>query len=292
MSSVPTHGKWADLYRLRPNGFSGDGLNDVTWGTAFNGAASAYYEVVIDAEDTPDTFKWRKNGGDWTTGVAITGGAQTLDEAQTITFATTTGHTLNDQWVIGNLKDEPCTEDGLTGQITDATKRILNPFNLPTFADSGSEVVTHIDPVRGLATFGGNVTAVTVDGNNAFVVKSGLQQVGYLIGWDMNYEIEMGDAARCQQHWKEFIPGQGSGSGNANAFFIGADSWFDTMEDELGKVQEQHFLELFTYEPSADQAGDHFNVWATMAGLSISTALNVLIQENLSFTLQGAPLLS
>jgi len=292
MSSVPTHGKWADLYRLRPNGFAGSGLNDLTWGTAFSGVASAYYEVVIDALATPDTFKWRKNGGGWTTDVAITGAAQTLDDDQTLTIAATTGHTLTDQWVIGNLAAEACTESGATGQITDATKRILNPFNLPTFTDSGAEVVTHIDPVRGLATFGGNVTAVTVAGNNAFVVKSGLQRVGYLVGWDMNFEVEMGDASRCQSHWKEFIPGQGSGSGSANAFFIGADSWFDSMEDELGKVQEQHFLELYTYEPSADQSGDHFNAWATMSGLSINTALNVLIQENLSFTLQGAPLLS
>ena len=36
-----THGKLGAIYRLRPNGFKGDGLNDVTWGTGFSGAASA-----------------------------------------------------------------------------------------------------------------------------------------------------------------------------------------------------------------------------------------------------------
>lgn len=116
----PTHGKLGAIYRLRPNGFKGDGLNDVTWGLAFSGSASAHYEVVIDAEATPDTFKWRKNGGPWTATVAITGAAQTLDDGQTITFAATTGHTLADQWIIGNFKDEACTESGVEAQITNA----------------------------------------------------------------------------------------------------------------------------------------------------------------------------
>ncbi len=63
----PTHGKLAAVFALRPNGFKGSGLNDVTWGLGFNGASSSYYEVVIDSElggtAGVDTFKWRKNGG-------------------------------------------------------------------------------------------------------------------------------------------------------------------------------------------------------------------------------------
>ena len=64
--STPTHGKLAALYRRRPNGFKGVGLNDLTFGTAATNAATAYYEIVIDAEGTPDTYKWRKDGGGWT----------------------------------------------------------------------------------------------------------------------------------------------------------------------------------------------------------------------------------
>ncbi len=71
-----THGKRANVFSLRLNGFKGTGLNDATWGAAFSGAASAYYEVEIDAVGAPDTFRWRKNGGGWTTGVSITGAAQ------------------------------------------------------------------------------------------------------------------------------------------------------------------------------------------------------------------------
>ena len=57
----------------------------------------------------PDTFKWRIDGGAYTTGVAITGSAQTLGVyGTTITFATTTGHTIADKWtVITTARDTP-----------------------------------------------------------------------------------------------------------------------------------------------------------------------------------------
>ncbi len=82
--------------------FTGTGLNDATSGGTYTGTdtTAQTYTVVIDATGTPDTFKWQKGAGSWTTGVAITGSAQTLTNGVTITFGATTGHTLNDQWVI------------------------------------------------------------------------------------------------------------------------------------------------------------------------------------------------
>jgi len=90
--------------------FTGSGLDDCTSGGTFNGALQAEYEAEIDATGAPDTFKWRKRTrnadgswnawGSYTTGVAITGSAQTLDSAVTITFPATTGHTLADKWTV------------------------------------------------------------------------------------------------------------------------------------------------------------------------------------------------
>ena len=85
---------------IRTATFAGSGLNDATSGGTFSGTTYAVYEVTIDATGTPDTFKWRLNGGAYTPGVAITGAAQTLSQGVTITFAATTGHTLNDTWTI------------------------------------------------------------------------------------------------------------------------------------------------------------------------------------------------
>lgn len=86
--------------------FSGAGLNDLTVGTGFSFGSSVKFIVKIDGTGTPDTFKWSNDGGStWAvTGVNITGSAQTLGAyGITITFAATTGHTLNDQWTFYGL---------------------------------------------------------------------------------------------------------------------------------------------------------------------------------------------
>lgn len=80
--------------------FTGSGLNDATSGGTYTATVDHTYTVIIDATGTPDTFKWKKDSGSFTTGVSITGSAQTLADGVQITFAATTGHTLNAQWVI------------------------------------------------------------------------------------------------------------------------------------------------------------------------------------------------
>lgn len=80
---------------------TGAGLDDATSGGTYTGTGGTNtYDVEIDATGTPDTFKWRKNSGSYTTGVSVTGSAQTLTDGVQITFAATTGHTLGDSWRI------------------------------------------------------------------------------------------------------------------------------------------------------------------------------------------------
>lgn len=80
--------------------FDGAGLDDVESGGTYSGDMRTDYLVRIDAEGTPDTFRWSKNAGvTWeATGVAITGSAQALDDGATVTFGATTGHTADDEW--------------------------------------------------------------------------------------------------------------------------------------------------------------------------------------------------
>jgi len=288
--STPTHGKLAAIYRLRPNGFKGNGLNDLTWGTGFAGASSMYYEVVIDGTGTPDTFKWRNTGGGWTTTVSITGAAQTLDNSQTITFAATTGHTTNDQWTIGNFKDEATTESGADAQVTAAAYRILNPNSPPTFTDDGSETVLILDYTRGQATFTGNVGNVDVDGNNGFIVRSGLELQGYLYGWEFAPGLDLAEISRCGQKWKEYIPGQGNAKGSAELYYIGVDSFWDDFLDNADGTQKYHYLELFNYDPDADQTGDHWRAWVTFTGFSVDGAdVGNVVKEKIGFEVLGSP---
>ncbi len=78
--------------------FTGAGLNDATFGGVYGTTGTATFDVEIDGTGTPDTFRWRKDGGSWTSLVAITGGAQTLSNSITVTFGATTGHTATNSW--------------------------------------------------------------------------------------------------------------------------------------------------------------------------------------------------
>src|SRR5450830_757415 len=78
------------------------GLDDAVEAGTFSGDGAHTWDVIIDAIGTPDKFKWRKDGGAWTTGVSCTlvGAPVTLSDAVTVHFGATTGHTLGDAWRI------------------------------------------------------------------------------------------------------------------------------------------------------------------------------------------------
>ena len=82
--------------------FTGTGLNDLTAAGTFNGtvADDVDYKVEIDANGTPDTFKWSDDGGStWDVeDVNLTGSAQTLNNGITVTFDANDGHTTGDYW--------------------------------------------------------------------------------------------------------------------------------------------------------------------------------------------------
>ena len=283
-----THGKRANVFSLRPNGFDGTGLNDAAWGVAFSGAASAYYEVEIDAEGTPDTFKWRKNGGGWTTGVSITGAAQTLDDGQTITFAATTGHTLGDSWTTGNLKAEACTESGATAQITDSAKRLLNPNTTVTFTDTGGANLLRIDYAAGKAYFDTNVTVVTAEGNNGYIPSGMLEKAGYLYEWSMDLALDLAEKSAFQDDWKKWEPGQAEANGSAAGFFAGR-KWFAVFEDCVDGPQAYFLVQFFSYDPDNDQTGDHINAWVIFENFNLSSPAAEMVKETIGYKVHGMP---
>lgn len=132
---TPTH-------RLEAKGFSN--INNtqtyvvqedflMTAGGTYSGIGLAIFVVEIDAgEDelaSPNTFKWNKNGGSYTTGVAITGSAQTLSDGITVTFDATTGYYLGEQWVISAMFADPFNVKSSAGT------------NLFTIFDTGNVIV-------------------------------------------------------------------------------------------------------------------------------------------------------
>ncbi|MEO6324790.1 MAG: hypothetical protein ABIT01_05885 [Thermoanaerobaculia bacterium] len=84
--------------------FTGSGLNDLWADWDYSGGFNTF-DVVIDGTSSPNTFKWRKNGGSYTTLVAMTGVRQLLSDGAYVLFRAKTGHTLNDAWSITTPPD-------------------------------------------------------------------------------------------------------------------------------------------------------------------------------------------
>jgi len=82
--------------------FLGTGINDLTPSGKYRGSISTTYRIEIDATGSPDKFRWSDdNGSTWSGSlVPITGAIQRLSNSVYIAFNSTTGHTLNDAWLI------------------------------------------------------------------------------------------------------------------------------------------------------------------------------------------------
>ena len=78
-------------------------LNDMTASGTFTGTANRFFRVQIDGSSTPDTFSWWLSSSATNTvwnaqSLPVSAGTFTLGEGMTVTFATTTGHTVGDRW--------------------------------------------------------------------------------------------------------------------------------------------------------------------------------------------------
>lgn len=109
-------------------------LDDATFSGTFNiGGAPPIFEVEIDGEGTPDTFRWRitdgVNVGLWTSTVAITGAAQLLGYGISVTFGATTGHTSGDAWrresALALTADKGSLSDVEISASSNVTRRVI-----------------------------------------------------------------------------------------------------------------------------------------------------------------------
>jgi hypothetical protein len=95
--------------------FNGSGPDDLSSGgtAASTIATPATFTVQIATTGTPDTFKWKKDTGAFSSNVNITASPQTLSDGVTVTFAQTTGHTVGDEWTVIRTQNDSGSVDGL-----------------------------------------------------------------------------------------------------------------------------------------------------------------------------------
>jgi hypothetical protein len=191
--------------------FTGSGLNDTASGGTCTASLAALYTVEIDHAGSPDTFKWRKGAGSWTTGVSITGSAQALTDGVTITFKANTGHTLADVWSIATtVWWKPGTLSSLTGSVlgganigTTAGRMIIAQGTAATVTESTTHTTTTIPaatPVLGSIFYGSATPAWAALGGNTVATKKYLSQTGTgavsaVPSWDQPASTELSDSA-------------------------------------------------------------------------------------------------
>ena len=79
--------------------FSGTGLDDMTSDVSgYTQSTSTHYLVAISSVGASDTFNWFDSQGNSASNVIVNGLAQTLSYNTKITFASTFGHTVADNW--------------------------------------------------------------------------------------------------------------------------------------------------------------------------------------------------
>lgn len=86
---------------LGADSFTGSGTDDLVAPTGnYNGNENRTYRIQIDANGTPDTFSWSRDGTTtWvSTGVNVQSSSFELEDGVWISWSATTGHTIGDYW--------------------------------------------------------------------------------------------------------------------------------------------------------------------------------------------------
>ena len=152
------------------------------------------FDVEIDSIGDTDTFKWRKNAGTWTTGVAITGAAQDLSDSIVVTFKNTTGHAYGSAWAI--------TSSPIMGAvyrldygILSAIKSDFASLDPIYFSQIGDTVIMSNNSDRPVSYDGTSISNVNVPfGNSIEFAGSGLNDfsVNITFAYASNtYEVEI-----------------------------------------------------------------------------------------------------
>ena len=114
-------------------------------------------------------------------------------------------------------------------------------------------------------------------------VEKGDVAMDFGLGWDLNVALDMADAARAGQNWKEALPGQAGWNGSFSGQFV------------AGNTQQKAFLDnLITAAPGTkltdvkfllDGATNAFTGNVFITGFSINPGIGGVV--TCSFNLQG-----
>ncbi len=107
--------------------------------------------------------------------------------------------------------------------------------------------------------------------------------VGYSVDWSINVALDMADASRQAQSWKEGLPGQAGWSGSCTFHFVAGNTEQKALMDNIVAATPGTKLTDIKWLLEGSTSGFTGNLFLT--NMAVSTALGAVV--NVSFNFQG-----
>jgi len=108
----------------------------------------------------------------------------------------------------------------------------------------------------------------------------------YSTGWSLNVNLDMGDASRVGQHWKEALPGQAGWSGSFDIYFVAGNTEQKAFFDNI--VTATPGTKLTDVKFLLDGATNAFTGNIYIPGLSIPNNFGGVVKATINFQGDGA----
>lgn len=117
------------------------------------------------------------------------------------------------------------------------------------------------------------------------VEKNGTK-MGYSKGWNISVSLDMADASRVGQNWKEALPGQASWNGSFEMYFVAGNTEQKAFMDNL--ITAAPGTKLTDCKFLLDADGNAFTGNIFITGMSIPANMGGVVVSTVNFQGDGA----
>ena len=108
----------------------------------------------------------------------------------------------------------------------------------------------------------------------------------YSKGWNLNVNLDMADASRVGQDWKEALPGQAGWSGSFEAYFVAGNTEQKAFFDNL--IAATPGTKLTDVKFLLDAEANAFTGDIYITGMSVNATIGNVVSATINFQGNGA----
>jgi predicted secreted protein len=118
------------------------------------------------------------------------------------------------------------------------------------------------------------------------IVEKNSTQIGYHKGWNLSVSLDMADASRSGQHWKEALPGQAGWNGSFEAYFVAGNAEQKAFFDNL--VAATPGTKLTDVKFLLDSTTNAFTGNIFITGMSVPANMGSVVSVTINYQGDGA----